>query len=134
MPASITTWSRLEPLDQSTDLDASLSAPIADPLWLLHRQWQLGELEANDAGSPIAVTVTRAEAALSGFRAADPRGTTGTRRAYDPAAMPLEPLIEAERRSEEHTSELQSRPHLVCRLLLEKKKQNKRPLVHSSKI
>src|SRR5690554_7752417 len=32
---------------------------------------------------------------------------------YDPA------------RSEEHTSELQSRPHLVCRLLLEKKKQNK---------
>src|SRR5215813_14471186 len=30
------------------------------------------------------------------------------------------------RRSEEHTSELQSRPHLVCRLLLEKK-NNKDP-------
>src|SRR5437870_13381329 len=29
-------------------------------------------------------------------------------------------------RSEEHTSELQSRGHLVCRLLLEKKKKNKR--------
>src|SRR5690625_2652423 len=29
----------------------------------------------------------------------------------------------AEERSEEHTSELQSRGHLVCRLLLEKKKQ-----------
>src|SRR5690554_2807081 len=28
-----------------------------------------------------------------------------------------------EERSEEHTSELQSRPHLVCRLLLEKKKK-----------
>src|SRR5690554_7681802 len=28
-----------------------------------------------------------------------------------------------EARSEEHTSELQSRPHLVCRLLLEKKKE-----------
>src|SRR5690625_2276011 len=28
-------------------------------------------------------------------------------------------------RSEEHTSELQSRGHLVCRLLLEKKKKNK---------
>src|SRR5690554_7531912 len=27
------------------------------------------------------------------------------------------------KRSEEHTSELQSRPHLVCRLLLEKKKE-----------
>src|SRR3989442_10395137 len=31
-------------------------------------------------------------------------------------------LIQA--RSEEHTSELQSRPHLVCRLLLEKKKKS----------
>src|SRR3989442_8888058 len=30
-------------------------------------------------------------------------------------------------RSEEHTSELQSRPHLVCRLLLEKKKMNTNP-------
>src|SRR3989442_4912162 len=31
----------------------------------------------------------------------------------------------AMKRSEEHTSELQSRPHLVCRLLLEKKKREK---------
>src|SRR3989442_11710482 len=31
--------------------------------------------------------------------------------------------ISGEGRSEEHTSELQSRPHLVCRLLLEKKKE-----------
>src|SRR5690554_6329899 len=34
-------------------------------------------------------------------------------------------IIVANVRSEEHTSELQSRPHLVCRLLLEKKKKNK---------
>src|SRR3712207_9520075 len=33
-------------------------------------------------------------------------------------------LQAAGRRSEEHTSELQSRQYLVCRLLLEKKKQN----------
>src|SRR5437660_6571245 len=33
--------------------------------------------------------------------------------------------IESPARSEEHTSELQSRGHLVCRLLLEKKKTNK---------
>src|SRR3989442_10950949 len=33
-------------------------------------------------------------------------------------------------RSEEHTSELQSRPHLVCRLLLEKKKKNKQRPEH----
>src|SRR3989442_9877804 len=37
----------------------------------------------------------------------------------DPEALEREGL---DQRSEEHTSELQSRPHLVCRLLLEKKK------------
>src|SRR2546422_11069302 len=34
------------------------------------------------------------------------------------------PVTIASTRSEEHTSELQSRLHLVCRLLLEKKKKN----------
>src|SRR5437660_9826938 len=33
--------------------------------------------------------------------------------------------LRSEMRSEEHTSELQSRGHLVCRLLLEKKKKKK---------
>src|SRR2546422_5144033 len=37
--------------------------------------------------------------------------------------MPRSPPVSASRRSEEHTSELQSRLHLVCRLLLEKKKK-----------
>src|SRR5690554_7267778 len=44
-----------------------------------------------------------------------------------PEALPLFPPCLPETlplRSEEHTSELQSRPHLVCRLLLEKKKLN----------
>src|SRR5690554_7566242 len=35
------------------------------------------------------------------------------------------PKATPKNRSEEHTSELQSRPHLVCRLLLEKKKKKK---------
>src|SRR5258708_24728186 len=39
---------------------------------------------------------------------------------------------EAVRRSEEHTSELQSPDHLVCRLLLEKKKTKKRTCEHHS--
>src|SRR2546429_2028152 len=39
----------------------------------------------------------------------------------------LEDLRRAEIRSEEHTSELQSRLHLVCRLLLEKKKKQEAP-------
>src|SRR3989442_2139520 len=38
------------------------------------------------------------------------------------AEVRTEAAAPAAARSEEHTSELQSRPHLVCRLLLEKKK------------
>src|SRR5690554_7782700 len=37
-------------------------------------------------------------------------------------------------RSEEHTSELQSRPHLVCRLLLEKKKKKQSRIHYIIKI
>src|SRR3712207_7676039 len=42
----------------------------------------------------------------------------------DPTRAPLDAgaIAELRRRSEEHTSELQSRQYLVCRLLLEKKK------------
>src|SRR2546429_2838997 len=39
-------------------------------------------------------------------------------------------LLDARRRSEEHTSELQSRLHLVCRLLLEKKKRKHERCIH----
>src|SRR3712207_9005628 len=49
------------------------------------------------------------------------------RRPTDAASAPItrDPRTAPERqvRSEEHTSELQSRQYLVCRLLLEKKKQ-----------
>src|SRR2546422_7954329 len=47
-------------------------------------------------------------------------GAHGNRRAE---AHPSVSRLVSDRRSEEHTSELQSRLHLVCRLLLEKKKQ-----------
>src|SRR5690606_41294719 len=39
-----------------------------------------------------------------------------------PGYAPIQSLLRSPRRSEEHTSELQSRENLVCRLLLEKKK------------
>src|SRR3712207_7582948 len=44
------------------------------------------------------------------------------------AARREERLAEAGRRSEEHTSELQSRQYIVCRLLLEKKKKQRKSL------
>src|SRR2546422_7587932 len=67
-----------------------------------------------------------------------PRGETGP----DPGRVVRPGLLdgqhdqvhEVQRRSEEHTSELQSRLHLVCRLLLEKKKRKISELMPLSRI
>src|SRR5689334_24228388 len=55
-----------------------------------------------------------------GLRRPEPRRSTAAERDH---ALSL--------RSEEHTSELQSQFHLVCRLLLEKKKQYERYIVYA---
>src|SRR2546422_3254850 len=60
---------------------------------------------------------------LNGAGATFGRRSSITRKDDDPAAPPLQVVRVREQRSEEHTSELQSRLHLVCRLLLEKKKK-----------
>ncbi len=54
---SHTTWSKLEPMATNDDVTESLQARIADPLWMLARQWQFNELQGEDAGSPIGVTL-----------------------------------------------------------------------------
>src|SRR5690625_5389405 len=52
----------------------------------------------------------------------DPSSTTPTTPCSTPPRAPIPPAATTAQ-SEEHTSELQSRGHLVCRLLLEKKKK-----------
>src|SRR3712207_8427046 len=59
---------------------------------------------------------------------ADPHGPAHWLRRHGGRWSPR-PHRWADLRSEEHTSELQSRQYLVCRLLLEKKKKNKDTLI-----
>lgn len=49
---SITWWNRVKPRPRTDDLTQPLQARLRDPLWLLTRQWQLGEFLGADAGSP----------------------------------------------------------------------------------
>src|SRR2546422_3855727 len=58
------------------------------------------------------------------FRSRKTTSATRSRRRSSPSRRTSTTL--SGRRSEEHTSELQSRLHLVCRLLLEKKKKHKK--------
>src|SRR2546422_6704126 len=61
---------------------------------------------------------------LRGPRRGDARSPARSRPARRSAHRPRARAVHWFARSEEHTSELQSRLHLVCRLLLEKKKKN----------
>src|SRR3712207_7181860 len=55
------------------------------------------------------------------LRRGERRGADGEHQPPEAGAPQQRPPRRARRRSEEHTSELQSRQYLVCRLLLEKK-------------
>src|SRR2546422_4444177 len=59
------------------------------------------------------------------FRSRDP-GAAVRHREHQRLTLPVHREGETLVRSEEHTSELQSRLHLVCRLLLEKKKKKQK--------
>jgi hypothetical protein len=50
---SITAYNRLEPRPRTQNFEQSLRAEVHDGLWFLTRQWQMGELESEDAGSAI---------------------------------------------------------------------------------
>lgn len=50
-------WTRIFVRNKTRDISKGLSARIADPYWMLGRQWQLGEFKGDDASSPVSVTV-----------------------------------------------------------------------------
>ena len=102
--SSITSWTRLEP-QSDADMGTSSSARIFDPLWMLTRQWQMGEFQAEDAGTPIQARV-RATSAMICRRFAGELPAPGSpspapvpiaAHAYDPLEAPLEVLVERRR-------------------------------------
>jgi hypothetical protein len=79
---------RTEPRTTSGDLEAGIAVRVSDPLWLLGRQWQLGELLGEDAGSPVSIDLAAESAMISRFRRVGQ--TAGV--SYDPKALPLDAL------------------------------------------
>ena len=73
---SITGATRLETQPTTVGLKTGLQAPIADPLWMLARQWQFNEFQGEDAGTPItigfSVEGTRVDSFRSGHDAQQP--------------------------------------------------------------
>jgi hypothetical protein len=94
---TVVTYSRLEPRNLSSgDLTPGLELPLADPLWLIGRQWQFAELRGEDGGSPVVVEVNAESAPATrwhpgAFSDDDPAAAS-----FDLGALPVEVAVEAE--------------------------------------
>src|SRR5215217_117058 len=95
--ASITSWMRLEPVSRNVEMKASLQARVYDPLWLLARQWQLGEFQGEDNGSPIMASWRGEGARITRYHSGPVEpGSFVNAPTYDSTKMPLEAMVERE--------------------------------------
>src|SRR5260370_1447582 len=85
---TITVWNRLEGRPRRADFDRALKAEVRDALWMLTKQWQIGEFFADDAGSPIFAKARMRTSPVTKYQAAG-----GTTEAFQPE-VPMEPKAE----------------------------------------
>jgi hypothetical protein len=87
---AVTRWNRLDGRPRTHDFERALKAEVRDALWILTRQWQLGEFLGDDAGSPVLARICTSatqfdrfqpgSAAVEAFTLAVPLETTVERR------------------------------------------------------
>ena len=74
-----------------------MQARIYDPLWLLARQWQLGEFEGEDNGSPVLASWRGEAARITRYHSGPvPPGGNVNAPLYDSTRLPLEAVVERE--------------------------------------
>lgn len=66
---TVVMWNRLEGRPRTDDFDRALKAEVRDPLFMLTKQWQMGEFRGDDAGSPVFAKVHMETTRLSKYRA-----------------------------------------------------------------
>lgn len=85
---TVTMWNRVEGRPRKNDFNRALRAEIRDPLWMLTKQWQTGEFEGDDAGSPILAKVLMHKERFNKYKSAN-----GDAENYN-NDIPLEGLVE----------------------------------------
>ncbi len=96
---TVISYSRLEPVNLSSgDLAPGLEVRIADPLWMVGRQWQFEELRGEDGGSPVVAQVNAERGPVTRFHPGSPLGHPNVAdESVDVApATPIEVAVEAE--------------------------------------
>jgi hypothetical protein len=70
-------WNRLEGRPVTKNFDRALKAEVRDALWMLSRQWQMGEFAGDDAASPVLAKIHIDNTQLT---------------KYQPASAPVQPF------------------------------------------
>lgn len=87
---AVVSWNRLEGRPRAKDFDRSLKAEVRDPLWMVCRQWQFGELSGENTGSAIEARLQLQVGRLDSYAPAEDPA-----RPYDDG-LPLEVRVERE--------------------------------------
>src|SRR5687767_4641051 len=65
---TVTVYNRLEGRPRTRTFDRALQAEVRDALWMLTRQWQVGEFRGDDAGSPLQAKLQLTHSDLTKYR------------------------------------------------------------------
>ena len=68
---TVTVWNRLEARPRTLSFDRALRAEVRDALWMLSKQWQMGEFRGSDAGSPVFAKLLVQSTRLTKYRPDD---------------------------------------------------------------
>jgi len=68
---TVTVWNRLEGRPRTRSFERALKAEVRDALWMLTKQWALGEFRGSDAGSPVFAKLQLATTRLTKYRPDD---------------------------------------------------------------
>ncbi|MBN1274412.1 MAG: hypothetical protein JXB26_19290 [Candidatus Aminicenantes bacterium] len=87
---SVKGWNRLEGRPRTEEFDKTLRAEVRDALWMLSRQWQMGEYIGSDTGSPAFAKVKIVTSHINQYKT-----ESGMSLKYD-ETIPLETRVEME--------------------------------------
>lgn len=88
MLPALPVFNRLEARPRTHNFDRALRAEIRDALWMLTKQWQMGEFKGDDAGSPVSSKVHIEKTKITKYKAA-----SHAAEAFDDS-IPLEAKVE----------------------------------------
>ena len=96
---AVLSFTRVEPVCRGGDPGRWLAATVQDPLWMLARQRQFGELTGEDAGTPVQVAFLQSEARFDGWKP-----ESGTVLPYSPQTDVVEALVAGEAAGPAHST------------------------------